>query len=68
MTCKTYKIHWQGIDLEARYAPDKWGFIAHLEIESINPPRSPLLMTETGYRSHFHPNGTIEDAKQLALF
>lgn len=61
MTSKIYKIHWRGVDLEARYAPDRWGVIAHLEIESVDPPRAPLPMTETGYRSHFHPIGTIEN-------
>jgi len=34
--------------------------IAHLEIRSIEPLRAPLPMTETGYRSHFHPMGMIE--------
>ena len=27
----------------------------HLEIESIKPKRTPLPITETGYRSHFMP-------------
>lgn len=61
MTYKTYKIHWQGIEIEACYKPrDFGGSIAHLEIKSTNPPRAPLPMTETGYKSHFHPIGTIE--------
>lgn len=34
--------------------------IAHLEIESIQPPRAPLPITETGYKSHFHHCGTVE--------
>ncbi|MCF6293561.1 MAG: hypothetical protein L3J04_09225 [Robiginitomaculum sp.] len=34
--------------------------IADLEVETINPPRIQLPMTETGYRSHFHEIGTIE--------
>ena len=61
MTSKTYKIHWQEIDIEATYKPKEFGgAIAHLELKSINPPRAPLPMTETGYRSHLHPVGTIE--------
>lgn len=55
-----YLIEWQGIELEALYTPVKWSAIAHLELKSINPPKAPLPMTETGYRSHFHPIGTIE--------
>lgn len=55
-----YLIEWQGIEIEALYTPVKWSAIAHLELKSINPPRAPLPMTETGYRSHFNPIGTIE--------
>ena len=55
-----HRFTWQGIEIEARYWPIKWGISAHLEIESINPPRARLPITETGYRSHFHPSGTIE--------
>lgn len=51
---------WQAIEIEATYTPRKWGVIAHPEIRSIAPERTPLPITETGYRSHFHPVGTVE--------
>lgn len=58
---QTYIIHWQGIDIEAVYVPKaSGGAIAHLTLTSVNPERAPLPVTETGYRSHFHPVGTIE--------
>lgn len=57
---QTYRFQWEGIEIEATYCPVQWGVIAHLEIESINPPRAPLPITETGYKSHFHPCGTVE--------
>lgn len=61
MTLQIHKVTWEGIEIEARYTPQKFGgVIAHLELEAINPPRARLPMTETGYRSHFHPIGTIE--------
>lgn len=61
MSPQIYKIIWQGIEIEARYEPQKFGgVIAHLELVSISPPRARLPMTETGYRSHFHRVGTIE--------
>lgn len=61
MTPQIHKIIWQGIEIEARYVPQKFGdVIAHLELETINPPNARLPVTETGYRSHFHPIGTIE--------
>ena len=61
METRTYRLTWQGIEIEANYVPE-WGagYIAHLEIRSINPPQAKLPMTETGYRSHFHTIGTIE--------
>lgn len=31
----------------------------HVEIESIAPPRAPLPLTETGYRSHFIPGAEL---------
>ena len=56
-----YRFHWQGIEIEVTYVPRSWGgVIAHLEIESIQPPRAPLPITETGYKSHYHPCGTVE--------
>ncbi|MBP2275756.1 MULTISPECIES: hypothetical protein [Sphingomonas] len=57
---QTYRLTWQGVEIEARYWPRKWGVTAHLEIESIYPERVPLPITSTGYRSHFHQPGTIE--------
>lgn len=57
---QTYRFQWEGIEIEAIYSPIKWGVIAHLEIESIQPPRAPLPITESGYKSHFHPCGTVE--------
>ena len=57
---QTYRFQWQGIEIEATYSPVKWGVIAHLEIESVQPARAPLPITETGYKSHFHPCGTVE--------
>ncbi len=60
MEPQTYRLTWQGIDIEAVYYPLKWGVVAHLEIHSIKPECAPLPVTATGYRSHFHQPGTIE--------
>lgn len=57
---QSYRFNWQGIEIEATYSPSKWGVIAHLEIRSIAPECAPLPITSTGYRSHFHPVGTVE--------
>jgi len=61
MNAQVYRFTWQNIEIETRYKPrDMGNIIAHLEIETINPQRVQLPMTETGYRSHFHAIGTIE--------
>lgn len=47
--------------LEVRYCPDWLDYyreicghpLAHIEIETLEPARVPLPVTETGYRSHF---------------
>lgn len=57
---QTHRFTWQGIEIELVYSPVKWGTIAHLEVQSVAPERAPLPITETGYRSHFHPCGTVE--------
>lgn len=53
-----YRFTWQGIKIEATYTPLR--SMAHLAIQSIKPENALLPITETGYRSHFHPPGTIE--------
>ena len=58
---------WNGIEIEIRWQPDycqfdDGGSMAHLEIESISPPRAPLPITETGYRSHFVHAREVQDA------
>lgn len=60
MEAQTYRFAWQGIDIEASYEPASIGGFAHLEIRSVKPEAAPLPITETGYRSHFHPAGTVE--------
>ena len=57
---QTYRIHWQGIEIAVTYTPRKWNAIAHLEIRSIAPAGTPLPISYEGWRSYFHPIGTIE--------
>lgn len=62
MSYQIYRFTWEGIEIEARYAPLKWNVIVHLEIETIQPERTPLPITETGYLSHHHQPNSIEEA------
>ncbi len=57
---QVHRLIWRGIDIELTYLPCRWGVIGHLEIRSIVPPRAPLPITETGYKSHFHECSTVE--------
>jgi hypothetical protein len=58
---QAHALQWENITIEVRYDPDWspsyrdiYGYpLAHLEIESIDPAKAPLPMTETGYRSWF---------------
>lgn len=66
---ESHQLDWHGIRIGVRYCPS-WSKayeevygegMAHLAIETLDPPRSPLPMTETGYRSHFTPAKVIEE-------
>ena len=58
---QTYRFTWRGIGIEATFTPNLWGVTDHLEIRSIKPDGAPLPITATGYRSHYHQPGTIEE-------
>lgn len=60
MEPQTYRFVWQGIGIEATYAPLRWGVIDHLEIRTTEPQGVQLPFTSTGYLSHFMQPGTIE--------
>ena len=66
---ETHTLLWNGIRIEIRYCPS-WSEsyecvyghpLAHLEIETIDPARTPLPVTQTGYRSHFTRPDLIEE-------
>lgn len=60
-TISTEMCTWRGIRIEVRYEPEWLGdYMSHLSIETIEPARSILPITETGYRSHFVEPGVIE--------
>lgn len=51
-------ITWRGIHVEIIFTPEKFGVIEHIELHSEN--KAALPVTETGYRSHFIPIGSVE--------
>ncbi|MFM9977022.1 MAG: hypothetical protein ACKVOP_03115 [Sphingomonadaceae bacterium] len=60
MEPQTFRLLWQGIEIEIVYTPRRWSVIDHLDIRSVRPERAPLPITRTGYRSHFMQPGTID--------
>lgn len=60
MTPDRYQIEWNGITIGIKYEPMLWNVTSHLEVQSLIPERAQLPITETGYRSHFMPIGTVE--------
>lgn len=63
----TERLVWEGITIDARYRPHYCGG-THLELHVIDPPRAPLPVTDTGYRSHFHKLGDVEAAGGPAAY
>lgn len=64
MNTEIHSFTWGGIEIELTYVPKAYGgAIAHLEVPSINPERTPLPITETGYKFHYHPVGTVEESE-----
>jgi len=54
-----HNITWRRIKIEITFTPDKFGMVEHVELRSEG--RTPLPVTETGYRSNFLPCGHVAD-------
>lgn len=59
MTEETHNITWLGISIEIIYIPEKFGLVDHIEVKAEG--RAPLPITETGYKSHFMPAGSVAE-------
>lgn len=53
-----HQITWRGIALNITFTPNWLKLADHIEVKSEGG--IPLPVTETGYRSHFAPVGTVE--------
>lgn len=56
----TETLDWHGILIQVTFERQK--FIDHLQIETLEPQRAPLPITETGYRSHFITKGVVDES------
>lgn len=61
MTVKTYEFEWCGICVSLQHVHKYCGVIEHLEIRTIDPEKTPLPITETGYKSHFIDETSINN-------
>jgi hypothetical protein len=59
-------LDWRGILIQVTL--EKQRFVDHLQIETLDPIRAPLPITETGYRSHFIAKDLIEQAGGPAAY
>ncbi len=59
-------LDWRGILIQVTL--EKQRFVDHLQIETLDPIRAPLPITETGYLSHFISQGLIEEAGGPAAY
>jgi len=46
-----HNIVWRGIEIEVTFTPERYGMVDHIELRTQG--RTPLPVTETGYRSNF---------------
>jgi hypothetical protein len=52
----------EGQEMRVVFTPDKFDGQGHFEFESPHKPRRRILVSETGYRSHFAPMDEIKAA------
>jgi len=53
-----HNIIWRSIEIEITFSPERFSMVDHIELRT--QMRTPLPVTETGYRSNFVPSGTVE--------
>ena len=61
-----HNIKWRGIGIEITFTPEKFGMTDHIELLAAD--KSPLPVTETGYRSHFLQIGHVAAHGGAAAF
>ena len=65
-TITTAILDWRGILIRITFEPQR--FADHLTVETLEPQRAPLPITETGYRSHFMPKNMIGEGSDPASY
>ena len=63
------QLTWSGISIEIEYTPSFsdifekiYGYkLAHIVIKTVDPDKSPLPITKSGYLSHFCPSHFVDN-------
>ena len=55
-----FEMMWNGVQIQVTYKPLYWEVTSHIELRTVSPAGAHLPVTDTGYRSHFIPPGTVE--------
>lgn len=66
MIPETHNITWRGLAIEITFTPEKFGVVDHIELRSEG--KTPLPVTQTGYRSHHLYTGTVTEAGGAAAY
>ena len=62
-------IEWQGVLIRIEYEEHYLeGYMSHIALHVLKPYNAPLPVTETGYRSHFLDQGTVEAGGGVVAF
>ena len=59
MTSQTHTITWRGIATEVTHTPATWSVTDHIELRTTL--RTPLPVTEPGYRSEYFALGSVAE-------
>ncbi|WP_066769262.1 hypothetical protein [Sphingobium sp. CCH11-B1] len=59
-------LEWRGLLVQITYEQQQW--VDHIQIETVEPIRAPLPITETGYRSNFIAKGLVDEAGGAGAF
>ena len=54
-----HTIVWRGVQIDITFTPEAFGMVDHIELRTEG--KTPLPVTETGYRSHFTHKGTVAE-------
>ena len=73
---RTVTFRWEALTVAVRYHAD-WSSlskigsdrqVAHIAIQTVEPPNAPLPVTETGYLSHFLAPALVDQTGGRAAF